>query len=181
MKETLTIQDLEQVRLLSDPLKLKLIQAFAEGPKTARDVADTTGEKLTKLYRHIDALLDAGLIHITSEEQKRGTVERTFEAVARRFEVDHSLFADGDAQLEPIRDVIRAGEEELLSALSNVGDDEQPLFVRLRVRGSRTQLAALQASLEQWVADAQAMEDDEATDDMEEAGVMIGFYPIRNP
>ncbi|NNF02925.1 MAG: winged helix-turn-helix transcriptional regulator [Rhodothermales bacterium] len=175
------IQDLEQVRLLSDPLKLKLIQAFAEGPKTARDIAEDTGEKLTKLYRHIDALLDAGLIHITNEEQKRGTVERTFEAVARRFEVDHALFADGETDLAPIRDVIRAGEEELLAALSDVGDDEEPLFVRLRVKGSTAQLAALQESLEQWMADAQAMEDGEETEDMVEAGIMLAFYPIRDP
>ncbi len=179
MKELHVIQDLEHVRLLSDPLKLKLIQAFAEGPKTARDVAEATGEKLTKLYRHIDALHDAGLIRVTAEEPKRGTVERTFEAVARRFDVEHSLFAEGNDSVDTARDLIRGGEQEILDALANADEDSQPMFARLRVRGTQEQLQKLQASLEQWLADAQSQEDDDAAEATHEAGVMLAFYPIK--
>ncbi len=39
MKEVFKIKDLGQIRLLSDPLKLQLLQAFAEGAKTTKQVA----------------------------------------------------------------------------------------------------------------------------------------------
>jgi predicted ArsR family transcriptional regulator len=91
---TFIIKELKQIKLLSDPLKLQLIQSFAEGDKTTRQVATELGENVTKLYRHVDALFEAGLLEITDETQKRGTVERTFRAVAQRFEADPALFAE---------------------------------------------------------------------------------------
>ncbi|MFQ5983022.1 MAG: helix-turn-helix domain-containing protein [Woeseiaceae bacterium] len=105
MKNTHRIKDLQQVRLLADPLKLQLLQAFAESAKTTKQVAAELGESVTKLYRHVDALHDSGLLEVVEEKQKRGTIERTFRAVARRFEVDHSLFADeaGDEGSEPVK------------------------------------------------------------------------------
>lgn len=67
--ENFIIKDIEQIRLLSDPFKLQLIQAFAEGDKTTKQVAADLGESVTKLYRHVDALHGAGLLVITGEKQ----------------------------------------------------------------------------------------------------------------
>lgn len=64
MQEVFKIKDLEQVRLLSDPLKLQLLQTFAESAKTTKQAAVELGESVTKLYRHVDALHDAGLLEI---------------------------------------------------------------------------------------------------------------------
>lgn len=176
MLETYRVTDLEQVRLLADPLKLRIIQSFAEGPKTTRDVASQLGENLTRLYRHVDALLDAGLIEVTHEEQKRGTIERTFEAVARRFEVDHDLFTgDGD---DAVRDLLRAGEEEILAALASAGRADDPLIMRLRIKASPEQLRSLRQALEDWVGSAQALHGT-ADDEVAEAGALIAFYGIR--
>lgn len=178
MLETFKISDLEQLRLLSDPLKLRLLQAFAEGPKTTREVADSLDENLTRLYRHVDALLDAGLIEITKEQPKRGTVERTFRAIARRFEVDRELFGASDDGNEAIRKLLRAGEDELVHALENTDEGDEPIFLRLRIKGSTAQLAELRRLLEIWVETAEAFDedDDEAS---AEAGALIAFYPIR--
>ena len=68
MKDTHRISDLSDLKLLSDPLKLSLLQAFAEGPRTTRQVADDLGEKVTKLYRHVDALHEAGLLEVVAEQ-----------------------------------------------------------------------------------------------------------------
>ena len=75
MDKVYKIRELEQVRLLADPLKLDLLQAFAERDKTAKAVADELGQPVTRLYRHVDALLDAGLLTVVQETPKRGTVE----------------------------------------------------------------------------------------------------------
>lgn len=181
MQESHKISDLETVRLLSDPLKLRLLQAFADSAKTTKQVAGELGESITKLYRHVDALLDAGLLVIVDEKQKRGTIERTFQAVARRFEVDHTLFNEDDSGdgAEAVRQVIRGGETELLDALARAGDEDesQPIFMRIRGKASPEQIAELRETLNAWLESIPS--DDEAPDDNAEGyGGLIAFYPI---
>lgn len=177
MLETYRVTDLQQVRLLADPLKLRIIQCFAEGPKTTREVADQLGENLTRLYRHVDALLDAGLIEITAERQKRGAVERTFRAIAQRYEVDRSLFAV-DAGNQAVRDIFRAGEDELMAALDEADDEFEPLCMRLRIKASPEQLRQLRDGLEDWLASAQESDAGEKDDATATAGALIAFYTI---
>ena len=177
MLETYRVTDLEQVRLLADPLKHRIILSFAEGPKTTRELAEQLGENLTRLYRHVDALLDAGLIEITAEQQKRGTVERTFRAIAQRFEVDRSLFAvDGGNQA--VRDLFRAGEEEMMNALDEADDALEPLCMRLQLKGSPEQLRQLRDGLEEWLASAQESASGDLDDAAVSAGALIAFYAL---
>jgi len=186
MKEVFKINDLEQVRLLSDPFRLRLIQAFAEGPRTIRDVAEDLGYSVTRLYRHVDALHAAGLLDITEERQKRGTVERTFQTVARRFEADHRLFDDDDAGggSGAARDLLRGVEGEILDALKDDGarDEQQVIMMRLRCKGSPERMAKLRESLQAWIERTYDEDEGENTGDEEqqEFGALVAFYPVKN-
>jgi predicted ArsR family transcriptional regulator len=181
MREVFKIKALEQVRLLSDPFKLQLLQAFAQGPKTTKQVATELNESVTKLYRHVDALHDAGLLLISEQKQKRGTVERTFQAVARRFEADHTLFSDeeGEAGGQAARDMLRVVEGEILQALARPDDNQGPeaIFMRLHCKASPQRITQLRAALRDWIDLAQEDDDDEV-DDTEEIGALIAFYPV---
>jgi DNA-binding transcriptional ArsR family regulator len=183
LDKTHKIKDLEQVRLLADPLKLRLLQAFSEGEKTTKAVARELGESVTKLYRHVDALHDAGLLEIVRETQKRGTVERTFRAVARRFEADRSLFSSSspDDANNPVSDLMRVGEDELLAALADSNStDDDVILARFRIKATPEHIAGLRQSLTDWVNDVQssAFGDDSDDEDLEEAGAIIAFYPV---
>ncbi|MEZ5464547.1 MAG: helix-turn-helix domain-containing protein [Lysobacteraceae bacterium] len=176
--ETHRVSDLAVLKLLSDPLKLKLLQAFAEGPRSTMQVAEALGENLTKLYRHVDALTEAGLLVVTEETPKRGTVERKFRAVARRFEVDRSLLssdADPDGT-EAVRGILRDGEDDIVRALSNKerGADDD-LLARLKGKASPKRIKQLKQQLADWLDAVQRedADDDEAT---EEFGVLLAFY-----
>lgn len=186
MKDTFQIRDLEQIKLLSDPLKLQLLQAFAEQPRTTKQVARALGESVTKLYRHVDALHAAGLLEIAAEKQKRGTVERTFRAVARRFEADHGLFASqADAEGgNAAREMLRACEDEILAALASDGVNakSEALLMRLRCKATPARVAELRAALNRWIESVQHEADqDEARQDPEnsiEIGALLAFYPL---
>lgn len=153
MKDVKKIQDLEQLRLLSDPLKLSLLQVFGEREATVAAAAEAMGEPQTKLYRHVDALLDAGLIEVTRERPKRGTVERWFRTVARRFEVADDLLATEGLEEEEraVRDVFRGAETELIQALREDDAAVPPTFARFRARVTPQQLEELQARLFVWL------------------------------
>ena len=185
MQRTHRIRELEHLRLLSDPFKLKLLQSFAEADKTTRQVADELGENVTRLYRHVDALLDAGLLRIVEETRKRGTVERTFRAIAERFEVADELFYEDDALSDAgttaLRDMLRATEDELLDAATarHLTTDDA-LVVRLRCRATPERIAELRRMLLDWVDAASEQDASDATEPeaAEEAAAFIAFYPL---
>jgi len=183
MQEVYKIKDLEQIRLLSDPLKLQLLQAFAEDPKTTKQVATQLGESITKLYRHVDALFDAGLLEIAGEKQKRGTIERTFRAVAQRFEADHSLFSDDGSGVgtSAARDILRAAEDEIVDAIAHADADtsQEGIMMRLRCKASPERIDELCQALKQWIDSTQA-ECDEDDENAQEFGALIAFYPVQN-
>lgn len=182
MKETYKIRDLETVRLLSDPLKLQLLQAFADAPKTTKQVAAELGENITKLYRHVDALHDSGLLEVVEERQKRGTIERTFRAVAQRFEADHSLFSDADSNegADVAREMLRVTEAEILDVLTHTHDDDEEQAIIMRIRGKATpeRIAELRSTLEAWL-DSLPNYDQATTEDTREFGGLVAFYSIE--
>lgn len=92
MKETMILKDLEQVKVFAHPLRARLVEAFADKPRTAKQVSDIIGQKPTKLYHHVEALERVGLIRLVKTQKKRGTLEKYYRTVAHRFSVDSRLF-----------------------------------------------------------------------------------------
>ena len=180
MKDVQTIDDLEQLRLLSDPLKLSLVQVFGEAEGTVASAASTLGQPQTKLYRHVDALLDAGLIEVTREQPKRGTVERWFRAAARRFEVADGLLPGGEGSegSEAIRDLLRGAESEILQALDREDEVLQPTVARFRAKLTPDQLEELQSKLFVWLEEVQEDVTPPEGSDVIEIGALIALYRL---
>lgn len=176
----MTIEDLEQLRLLSDPLKLSLIQAFGEAEGTVASAAEKLGEPQTKLYRHVDALLDAGLIEVTRERPKRGTVERWFRTVARRFTVAEGLLA-GDRpedEFDSVRDLLRSAESEILRALREHDETVPPTVARLRAKVTPEQLETLRGRLSAWLDELESENAHGEGAETIDIGAMIALYRL---
>jgi DNA-binding transcriptional ArsR family regulator len=90
---TARLRELQQLRVLAHPLRLQLLELFAAGPRTTKQAAEQLGESPTRLYHHVHALERAALVRLTSRRQVRGTVEKYYQATARRFEVDRGMLA----------------------------------------------------------------------------------------
>ena len=105
---TYIVKSLDQAKLLTDPFKAKLLERFAGNPATTKQVADLMGEKAPRLYRHVDALFEAGLLELVQEKPKRGTVERYFRTIASRFEVDPHLFSKSHGKNNESVDMMNA-------------------------------------------------------------------------
>ena len=112
--EVYTVSDLEQVKVMADPLRLRLLEHFCKKEMTTKQVAGELGEKPTRLYHHVDALERVGLIRLTRTKQNRGTVEKYYQAVAKMFKAEPSLFSQGEDVEEPNKDAIEDLTTQLL-------------------------------------------------------------------
>jgi DNA-binding transcriptional ArsR family regulator len=68
-----------KVDLIFHPIRLDIISALSIHHMTAGDLAESMPEiPLTTLYRHINLLVEGGLLKVVEEHPIRGTVERVY-------------------------------------------------------------------------------------------------------
>jgi DNA-binding transcriptional ArsR family regulator len=187
MDETYTIKTLEQVKLLSDPLRLQILECLAYEELTTKQVAERLGEKPTKLYHHVAALEQAGLIRLVNTRQNRGTTEKYYRCVAKQFRVDHSLFdraADPEETKSELLQMLAGPLERTLSEIREsvktglINPEEQRRTAVLgtgRIRISEASLEKMKERVLAWL--------DEYNNADEEAGdlsfiLMVAFYPV---
>lgn len=142
---------LEQVRALSHPLRLRLLELFAECPRTTKQAAEALGEPPTKLYHHVAALERAGLVRLRETRHNRGTTEKYFEVAANRFvagtETTSLLQKNAPAQAAVGFVLFDQARDELVRAL---GSDPSPgslMAVRGILRLSKSEAKRLQKEL----------------------------------
>ena len=85
------ITDLATLRVLSDPLRLRLIELLGVKPATVKALAIALGVKPNRLYYHVNLLEEHGLVRVTASRMVSGIIERTYGLVARHIAVDDNL------------------------------------------------------------------------------------------
>jgi DNA-binding transcriptional ArsR family regulator len=153
-REELLLRDLDRVRVLADPLRLRLLEVFKE-PTTAKQAAEVLGEKLSRIYHHVDALASAELIELVDTQQKRGTMEKYYRAAAQRISVDPAIFRTREVAVEAgeLSASLFAAALELASAETRalatrkVDPELAALLVHLVQTGTKEEFAALRDEL----------------------------------
>jgi DNA-binding transcriptional ArsR family regulator len=148
------------MRALAHPLRLRIMELFAEQPRTTKQVAALLGEPPTRLYHHVAALERAGLLRLTETRKKRGTLERWYEAVARTFRTPlrpgkRRGASKGSAARRAIAlSVLEQSRQELVAAMHRPRGD-RPVLGRMMVIAPREKVAALRTRLCQVLLDVQ--------------------------
>jgi len=137
-KETRELEGLEQVRALSHPLRLRLMELFAACPRTTKQAAAELGEAPTRLYHHVAALEKAGLIRLRETRRNRGTTEKYFETTANRLVGGPEAVALGRKEARRTQAAMGfvlfdQARKELVQALA--GDPESPPETLVAIRG----------------------------------------------
>ena len=127
--ESFHISDLDQVKALAHPLRMRIIETLAgPEPMTTKQVAEALGEKPTRLYHHVDMLQKVGLIRLTHTRQNRGATEKYFEPIAKSFRADADLFSDEVTAEEKsaLRPMIRTVFENTMGEMLRLVDVDEP-------------------------------------------------------
>ena len=148
-----------EMRALAHPLRLRILEIFAEQPRTTKQVADLLGEPPTRLYHHVAALERAGLLVLRETRKNRGTTEKWYEAVAKSFgPIPHARGAKRPKASAERRAVAAAvlerSRQELVLAMQQRGR-ERALVARLVVSAQPNRIAALRRRLHRTVKDIQ--------------------------
>lgn len=109
---------LRRMRALAHPLRMRLLELFAERPRTTKQAALVLGEPPTKLYHHVAALERAGIVRLRETRPNRGTVEKYFEISARRVTVDPSAFRGSASMNAAGALVFDQARDELIRAIA---------------------------------------------------------------
>jgi len=148
------------MRALAHPLRLRIMELFAEMPRTTKQVAALLGEPPTRLYHHVAALERVGLLRLTETRKKRGTVERWYEAAARTLRTPprrgkRSATSTGSAARRAMAlAVMEQSRQELVAAMHRPRGD-RPVLGRLVVVGSAAEITAVRKRVSQVLADLQ--------------------------
>jgi DNA-binding transcriptional ArsR family regulator len=152
------VRDLAHARLLADPLRLRLLHAFAGGPRTVKEVAADLGEAPTRLYRHVHALRDAKLLTVAGRRRVRGTVEHRYVAIAKRFEIDRALLGRAPGRRRPLPATLLDRAADELAAHGGLPRDA--VVLRVDARPSPVALARLRKALIAWAESLDAADGD---------------------
>jgi DNA-binding transcriptional ArsR family regulator len=145
---TQTLADFQQIRALAHPLRLRILGLLVREPRTTKQVADLLGENHTKLYHHVQELERAKVIRLTETRQKRGTVEKYYQATAALFRAAPSVFSPARTASEKPSDIEAMLNAILDSARADVvafaqkdgwqrGNKKGLIAARLLLKGSR--------------------------------------------
>jgi DNA-binding transcriptional ArsR family regulator len=163
---TQTLADFQQIRALAHPLRLRILGLLVREPRTTKQVADLLGENHTKLYHHVQELERAKVIRLTETRQKRGTVEKYYQATAMLFRAAPSLFSPARTASEKPLEIEAMFNALLDAARADVlafaqkdgfqsGSKKGLIAARLLLKGSRAK--ALKAARRQIVRSINAL------------------------
>lgn len=193
-QEAFTLKNLDQVKVLADPLRIRILEALCE-ERTTKQVADLLGEKPSKLYHHVEALEKVGLIALTRTRQNRGTVEKYYLAVARTFRADARVFLPkgkrGGSKSAAFRQTVSTLLDQTAVELTSLVDrkddsvgaiEEEAIVSFLEIHGSKAQLDSIRGKIHELIRSLTADDEDQA----EPAGaaeqgrsrLMLAYYPL---
>lgn len=113
-QEELVIRDLEVLKSISDPLRIRIVELLVE-PHTVKEIAPQLKIGKTKLYYHINVLEKHGIIRVVRTRLVSGIPEKSYQITAMRFRPAAELLLGGAegmqqglAVFDSIFDVTRA-------------------------------------------------------------------------
>lgn len=92
MKEVHILNTLEEVNIVSDPIRLKIIMTLGTSPKTAQDLSNALGVSRSKIHYHLKILEQNGIIEVVDTELINGITQKYFLPVAKAFIPNSEIF-----------------------------------------------------------------------------------------
>lgn len=84
MQDVFYIEEVEQAMTLLKPIRLEILRRLDE-PRSCDELAEVFEDSTQKIYYHVKALQEAGLVDKVADKRIRGTVQGYYQAKARSY------------------------------------------------------------------------------------------------
>lgn len=94
MEEIKYIKNLEELKIISDPLRLKILLNFSKGNKSAQDIANDLDLERSKVHYHLKIMENSGFIEVIDTNIINGIIQKIYAPVAKAFIPDFDILLD---------------------------------------------------------------------------------------
>jgi DNA-binding transcriptional ArsR family regulator len=196
-EEVRYIRDVETLKALSDPTRVRILEVMAQRRSPAwsvKEIAAALGVPQTRLYHHVDLLLAQDLLRPVERRVVSGIIETRYVPSARSYQLDRSLFAGAGAEglavlhetMMAVFDTARSEVERAIRAGAAEPGDAAPDDRRLLVtRGiahlTPARAAELRRRLQALTDEFGGGQDAEDAEGARTFGVVLAVYPLLDP
>src|SRR5688500_15787848 len=92
--EQMVLEDLDAVRVIADPLRLRMLFETTFTGRTVKELAATLGVPQTRLYYHVKLLQRHNLLSVVERRMVSGIEERRYRSSAGGFTISPSLLGE---------------------------------------------------------------------------------------
>lgn len=186
------IRDFETLKVLADPLRMQLL-SLLQRPRTVKELGERLDMPPTKLYYHVNQLLNASLIRITDTNLVSGILEKRYAATAEEIRVDPDLLSPRRVTPEYVenllhvvfdsakKDIRRSVATGLLDLGTDADQSRDRVIARMYVELTRAQFEAYQQRLADLLREVQAAAADSAAKKLADRGsygLTVALYPL---
>jgi len=192
--EKFEIEDLETLKVMADPQRLRILEELIEGPQTVKQIASALETTPTKLYYHFKMMEEHGLIRVVATRVVSGIIEKLYHVRAYSYPLNKSLLALAETTTEEgfptiISSVLDHTSQEIKRGFRSglidprKSDKEHRNFILLRTLGKLSPDKATEF-INRFEALITEFNDcgEEQTDDPEAQvyGLMVTCYPTHH-
>jgi DNA-binding transcriptional ArsR family regulator len=133
--DRLDLDDLDLMAETTHPIRSTIIRRLKE-PRTVAQVAELLDVPITRLYHHVNRLVDAGLVRVVATRQVAAVTERRYQTVARSFGISKEMLASTDprelsAALGALFDLAKVDFQRFVEREGITVDDDQDTALAL--------------------------------------------------
>jgi DNA-binding transcriptional ArsR family regulator len=185
----LTLREIAAIKVYAHTRRMRIF-ALLQRPATVKEIGAALGVAPSKLYYHINLLLNHGLIQVVGQSTESGIVEKIYQAAARRVNlVNPLLLGDAlpaDATAAILDTLVEEAQQELRQALAQRDPTEptpprHPFVSKRTFRLNEDQLTALHAHLVALIQDVTALGQENAELNGPDYGLTVLFYRKELP
>jgi DNA-binding transcriptional ArsR family regulator len=100
MRETYEIETVEQMRAISDMLRIRIINTLEKQAMTATQLGEELGLAPSKVHYHVRELEKVGLLELVETREKGGILEKYYQPIAREISMKKALLSSPPDEVE---------------------------------------------------------------------------------
>ena len=124
MLETYYVQNIEQLKVFSDPLRIKILRELSNEPKTSKMLSVILDLSPSKVNYHMTELERVGLAYVAKTELKNGILQKFYLPIAKKISLDKIGDLINDDSEPEVKDEFNQSIKEIVTKSLSVTSDK---------------------------------------------------------